>query len=190
MLKAKIYIELIMLYLAKKHFGAIAIHFEINNLFGEGIVNYSMITRYFRKRSFADSSEELKTKESDPIENAILQTLDKQPFASLRQLIKRILTPMTTVQYYLVNKMRYKVKHCKCVPHKPSAAQKKTRVTASACLLDLLRLIYHEGWKYIVTIDKIRFYFSNQHEQIGIPEEENPQQSHRTRSAIPKQRSV
>jgi hypothetical protein len=112
---------------------------------GEGFVDYSTMTRYFRKRNFADSSEELETEESDLIDNATLHTLNKQSVASLQQLIKRILIPMTMVPYHLVNKMEYKLKHYKWVPHKLSTAQKPTRVTESACFLDLLRLIQHQG---------------------------------------------
>jgi hypothetical protein len=55
------------------------------------------------------------------------------------------LIPMTTVWYHSVNKMRYKLKHCKWAPHKLSAAQKQTRVTASVCLLDLLHSVQHQG---------------------------------------------
>jgi hypothetical protein len=33
------------------------------------------------------------------------QALDEQPFPSLRQLAKRILIPMTTIQYHLVNRI-------------------------------------------------------------------------------------
>jgi hypothetical protein len=109
----------------------------------------------------------------EPINNNILQTLDESPFASLRKLSKRILIPMTTVRYHLVNKIGYKLKHCKWIPHKPSATQKQTRVIASARVLDMLRSVQHQGWKYVVTFDEAWFHFSNQHEQIWLPEEEN-----------------
>jgi hypothetical protein len=107
-------IESITLYLAKRHLGAVAVHAEINNVLGEGTAGYLTMTRYVRKRSFADSPqahpEELETEESDPINSPILQALDEQPVASLRQLAKKISIPMTTVRYHLVNKMGYKLK--------------------------------------------------------------------------------
>jgi hypothetical protein len=53
----------------------------------------------------------------------------------------------------LVSKMTYKLKHCKWIPHKLSEAQKQTRVTTLKCLLDLLRSIQPQGWKYFVTRD-------------------------------------
>jgi histone-lysine N-methyltransferase SETMAR len=106
---------------------------------------------------------------ADAIDQAILQALDEAPFASLRQLAKRILIPMTTIRYHLVNRMGYKVKHSKWVPHSLSEAQKATRVTTSRSLLARLQSIRHQGWQYIVTLDEAWFSFSNQHEQIWLP---------------------
>jgi hypothetical protein len=90
----------------------------------------------------------------DPIDRAILQTLNTQPFASLQQLAKRILIPATTVRYHLVDRMRNKIKHCKWVPHRLSAAQKQARVTISRNILDLLHSLQHQDWKYVVIVDE------------------------------------
>jgi hypothetical protein len=103
-----------------------------------------------------------------------LQALDEQPFASLRQIAKRALIPMSTVRYRLVNKMTYKLKHCKWVPDRLSEAQKQTRVATSKRLLDLLGSVQHHGWKHFVTLDEAWFDFSNQHEQIWLPDQEDP----------------
>jgi hypothetical protein len=81
---------------------------------------------------------------------------------------------MSTVRYRLMNKMTYKLKHCKWVPHRLSEAQKQTRVATSKRLLDLLRSVHHQGWKYLVILDEAWFYFSNQHEQIWLPDQEDP----------------
>jgi hypothetical protein len=40
--------------------------------------------------------------------------------------------------------------------------------------LDLLGSVQHQGWKYLVTLDEAWFYFSNQHEQIWLPDQEDP----------------
>jgi hypothetical protein len=73
---------------------------------------------------------------------------------------------MSTVRYGLVNKMTYKLKHCKWVPHRSSEAQKQTRVAISKRPLDLSGSVQHQGWKYLGALNEAWFYFSNQHEQI------------------------
>jgi hypothetical protein len=183
-------LESITLYLNKKHLSAVAIHVEINSVLGEGMIEYSTVTRYLRKQSFANAShlgpEEPDIGAADTIENAILQALDEQPFVSLRQIAKRTLIPMSTVRYRLVNKMTYKLKHCKWVHHKLSEAQKQTRVATSKRLLDRLGSVQHQGWQYIVTLDEAWFYFSNQHKQIWLPDQEDPPAIQRQMISSPK----
>jgi hypothetical protein len=116
--------------------------------------------------------------DADSIDQAILQALDETPFASVRQLAKGILIPMTTICYHLVNRMGYKVKQCKWVPHSLSEAHKAARVTTSRSLLALLQSIRHKGWQYIVTLDEVWFYFSNQHDRYGSLAQKIPNKSH------------
>jgi hypothetical protein len=97
-----------------------------------------------------------------------------------------MLIPTSTVRYRLVNKMTYKLKHCKWVPHRLSEAQKQTGVATSKRLLDLLGSIQHHGWKYLVTLDEAWFYFSNQHKQIWIPDQEDPPTIQRQMISSPK----
>jgi hypothetical protein len=142
-------LESITLYLNKKYLSAVTIHAEINSVLGEGTIGYSTITLYLRKQSFANAShlspEEPDLGAADTIDNAILQALDEQPFGSFRQIAKRTLIPMPTVRYHLVNKMTYKLKHCKWIPHRLSEAQKQTRVATSKHVLDLLGSVQHQG---------------------------------------------
>jgi hypothetical protein len=122
-------LESITLHLHKKHFSAVAIHAEINSVLGEGMIGYPTVTHYLRKQSFANAShlapEEPDLGAADTIDNAILSAHDEQPFASLRQIAKRTLISMSTVRYRLVNKMTYKLKHCKRFPRRLSEAQKQ-----------------------------------------------------------------
>jgi hypothetical protein len=121
-------LESIALFLAKKNLGVIEIQAEMNNVLGAGTVAYSTVTRYLGKRSFTHPSErppdESEIEGPDSIDTVISQALDETPFASLRQVSKRILIPMTTLQHHLVHRMHFKLKHCKWVPHKLSEAQK------------------------------------------------------------------
>jgi hypothetical protein len=183
-------LESITLYLNKKHLSAVAIHADINNVLGEGTIEYSTVSRYSRKQSFANASH-LAPKDpdlgvADTINNVVLQALDEYPFASLRQIAKRALIPMSTVRYRLVNKMTYKLKHCKWVPHKLSEAQKQTRIAPSQRLLDLFGSVQHQGWKYLVILDEVWFYFSNPHEQIWLPDQEDPPTIQRQTLSSPK----
>jgi hypothetical protein len=74
-------LESVTLYLSKKHFSAVAIHAEINSVFGEGTIGYSTVTCYLRKQSFTNAShlapEEPDLGAADTIDNAILQALDE-----------------------------------------------------------------------------------------------------------------
>jgi hypothetical protein len=74
------------------------VHAEINSAPGQSIIGSSTRTEYLRKRSCADSivalSEEAEIHGSDAFHNAIPHALDGEPFASLKQFVKRILIPM------------------------------------------------------------------------------------------------
>jgi hypothetical protein len=46
--------------------------------------------------------------------------------------------------------------------------------------------VQHQGWKYLVTLDEAWFYFSNQHEQIWLPDQEDPPKIQRQTISSPK----
>jgi hypothetical protein len=52
--------------------------------------------------------------------------------------------------------------------------------------LDLLYSLQQQDWKYIVTFDEAWFYFSNQHEQIWLAEDEYPPRNARPMISSPK----
>jgi hypothetical protein len=94
-------LESIALYFNKKDLAVDEIHIKINHVLGEGTVGYSIVTRSLRKQSSADSStlpsEDREVQGSDAIDSAILQPPDEHPFPSLREIVKTILIPMSTV---------------------------------------------------------------------------------------------
>jgi hypothetical protein len=69
-------LESVTLHLNKKHLSVVAIHAKINSVLGEGMIRYSIITRYLRKQSLANAShlapEEPDLGEADTIDYAIL----------------------------------------------------------------------------------------------------------------------
>jgi hypothetical protein len=82
-LRVKIDVESIGLYLNKKNLAAVEIHTKIDHILGDGIIGYLTVTRYLHKQSFADSSTlppgDCEIRGPDAIDNAIPQALDEQP---------------------------------------------------------------------------------------------------------------
>jgi hypothetical protein len=74
-------LESTTLHLNRKHLSAGAIHAEINSVLGEGMIEYSPVTRYLRKQSFANASHLAPWKPylgaADTIDNPILQALEE-----------------------------------------------------------------------------------------------------------------
>jgi hypothetical protein len=52
--------------------------------------------------------------------------------------------------------------------------------------LDLLGSVQHQGRKYLVTLDEAWFHFSSQHEQIWLPDQEDPPTIQQQRISSPK----
>jgi hypothetical protein len=94
--------------------------------------------------------------------------------SSLRQIAKRILIPMSTIRYHLVNSLRHRISNIRWVPRPLSSNQKQARVEMSQDLLQVLRLAKHHAWKYIVTLDEARFYFWNHVDRIWLSHDELP----------------
>jgi hypothetical protein len=57
-----------------------------------------------------DTDFEPKIKEENFFDEAILGALEERPFASLRQIAKRILIPISMVRYHLVNCLGYRIR--------------------------------------------------------------------------------
>jgi hypothetical protein len=58
-----------------------------------------------------DTDFEPRIEEENLIDEAILGVLEECPFSSLRQIEKRILIPMSTVRYYLLNSLGYRIRN-------------------------------------------------------------------------------
>jgi hypothetical protein len=113
--QARMDLESLTLYLAMNHPVAVKIHAQINKVRGKDMVGYLIITRYLQKQSVPHSWElaerETKIGSSGPIDRAMPQALNTQPFASSRWLLKRTLIPLTTIRYHSINEIGYKIKH-------------------------------------------------------------------------------
>jgi hypothetical protein len=121
-----------------------------------------------------DTDFEPKIEEENSIDEAILEALEECPFSSLRQIAKRILIPMSTVQYHLINSLGYRTRSIRSVPHSLSSSQKQACVEMSQRLLQVLRLAKNHACRYIVTLDEVWFYFSNPLDRTWLPHDELP----------------
>jgi DNA-binding MurR/RpiR family transcriptional regulator len=108
----------ICLYLSRKGFSVHAIHEELVQLIGLDVIAYSTMTYYLRASRWTAQTEE---RHSDPppdvVDNAILESLDQTPFASVRELAKATCIPRTTVWKFLTESLGFIVKHLHWVPH-------------------------------------------------------------------------
>jgi hypothetical protein len=121
------------LFIARKGLSALEIHNELIAVLGPEAVAYSTITKYRRQRHFPTIlSEPAEEPPLTIIDGAILDALDKQPLSSIRELVKFICAPMTTVSRHLTSSFGFIVKHRQWIPHQETEAQRTERVTLSA----------------------------------------------------------
>jgi hypothetical protein len=159
-----------------KDMNAREIYADMNDTLGAHYIGYSTVTKYLTKKSQSmfDMDFEPKIREEDFIDEPILGALEECSFASLRQITKRILIPMSTVRYYLVHPLAYRIRNIRWVPHSPSSSPKQVHVETSQDLLQVLRLAKHHAWKYVVILDEAWFCFSNHFDRIWLPYAELP----------------
>jgi hypothetical protein len=106
-----------------------------------------------------DTDFEPEIEKENFIDEAILGLPEECPFSSPRKIAKRILIPMSTARYHLVNSLGYPIRNIRWVPYSLSSSHKQACVEMSQDILQVLRLAKHHAWKYIVTLEEARFYF-------------------------------
>jgi hypothetical protein len=164
-----------------KDMSAREIYADINNTLRADCVGCATVTKSLKGKSFSKSmlgtDFRPKIEEENFIDETILGALEECPFSSFRQIVKRILIPMSTVRYHLVNSLGYRIRNIRWVPHTLSSSQKQARVEMSQSPFHALRSTKHHARKYIVALDKARFYFSNHFDRIWLPHDELPPHS-------------
>jgi hypothetical protein len=114
--------------LSIKDMNAREIYADVNDILGADCIGYSTVTKYLREKSFSksmlDADFEPKIEDENFIDEAIIGALEECPFASLRQIAKRRLIPMSTVRYHLVNSLGYRIRNIRWVPQSLSLSQK------------------------------------------------------------------
>jgi hypothetical protein len=80
------------------------------------------------------------------------------------------------VYRHLTRSLGFVVKHLRWVPHTLTDTQKDPRITLSNQLLLEIRLIKHQGWHFIITLDEPWFSPFRDHDQIWLrPDQERPE---------------
>jgi hypothetical protein len=79
--------------------------------------------------------------------------LSEEPFLSVSQASKKAMMSKLIVCCHLTQIMRWKLRDLQGVLHNPTESEKMNRVQRATKLLELLELIKHEEWRYIVTVD-------------------------------------
>jgi hypothetical protein len=108
----------ICLFLAMKGLSARDVHNELVAVLGPDAIVYLTVTSSLRQRKFPTiSSEPSDEPPTTIIDDAILNALDKQPFASVKELTKFTCISTTTVYRHLTRSLEFIVKHPRWVPH-------------------------------------------------------------------------
>ena len=152
---------------------------EMKDTLGEIAVKYSTITKYLRQIKFPPSSNLPEKDENlnvlDKVDQIILDVLDEQPFASLRQIAQIAGIPKSTVHYHLTVILNFKNMNLKWVSHSLTEEQKAKRILISKQLLKTIRPSKHHNWKYFLTGDESWFYLSYEHERMWVESGDEPQ---------------
>jgi DNA-binding IclR family transcriptional regulator len=88
------------------------------------------------------------------INQAILDALEQYPFSSIQELARFICIPTKTVHRCVTQSLGFMVKHLRWVPHTFTPTQQTERATLSIELLRQLQSIEHQGWQFVITLDK------------------------------------
>jgi hypothetical protein len=147
-----------VMYLSLKGLNAVEIH---NNLLatlkGEA-KSHRIVTDYLRKLSFSSPKTPQPFESPAPIPNesdeTTLLALSTEPFASARQLARRINLQPSTVYDYLTHKLGFAIRYLRWVPHLLSKANKHSRTQLSFELFEMLQHQKDRAWHDIVTLNE------------------------------------
>jgi ATPase subunit of ABC transporter with duplicated ATPase domains len=160
----------IVAYLALKGLSARAIHEDRMATLGRDAMAYSTVARYLHDAHCSPSRQRTASVESsraiDDSDEALLSSLDENPFASVRQLSRLIHIPPTTVYRRLTKSLGFTARHLRRVLRALSRAQKKQRVELSRQLLRTVRIQCDLAWHDLVTLDESWPYLTTDHEFI------------------------
>jgi hypothetical protein len=155
----------ICLYLNRKGLSAQAIHYELVQVLGSDVIAYSTMASYLGASRWMAQNEE---QHSDPhpivIDNAILQTLNQIPFASVEELTKSMCISCAIVWLCLTGSLGLFVKHLHwpryppdgCAMINSNRSVKRIAQTLRVCTCQWFAKFYDLGWVLVLFVDKAR----------------------------------
>jgi hypothetical protein len=148
----------ICLYFSRKRFSAHAIHKELVQILGPDAIAYSTVICHLRASRWTAQTEQRDSDlPPDVVDNAILESFDQTPFASVHELVKATCIPCTTVWRRLRECLGFIVKHLHWVPHSLTDAQRQNQIDRSKELLRLLEFAQANDWESLMTLDESWF---------------------------------
>jgi hypothetical protein len=145
-----------------------AIHDDLVRTLRKHAVADSTVTRYARSAQFSGPKEatppEAPDLERSPVDEVMLTALAEFPFSSVRELLRRIYLPRSTVHQHLTQSLRFTVRHLRWVSHFLTAEQKLIRVQMAIELLQVLSMQSTRQWHNIVTLDESWIYLFSEYD--------------------------
>jgi hypothetical protein len=159
----------LVLYLRMKGMAREAIHEVLVRTLGLDAVAYSTVTKYARSAQFSGRKEATPPEASDversPVDEAMLTALAEFQFSSVRELLRRICFPRSTVHRHrhLTQSLRFMVQHLPWV-HFLTTEQKHIRVQMAMELLQVLSVQSTRQWHDVVTLGESWIYMFCEHD--------------------------
>jgi hypothetical protein len=162
------------MYLSLKGLNAVEIHNGLAATLKGEAKSDSTVTPYLRKPSFSSPKKRQPYESPAPIPNeldeAVLLDVSEKPFASVRQLARKIHLHYFTVYNHITNELGFTVRCFRWVPHFLSEPNKHNRIQLSSELFEMLQHQKDREWHDIITLDEFWFYFATDHGRIWLPE--------------------
>lgn len=141
------------------------IHNKLENIFGSLAVSYQTVTGTIRELSWSERTPLQFSNVGRPCnyndDRKILKELKSDPSLSCREIARLTNIPYSTVHYILVNRLHYKCRRLRWIPHNLDAQHKNSRVKYSKRLLDVLESCAKHNFRFILTGDECWFcYFT------------------------------
>jgi hypothetical protein len=118
----------ILRFLHLKGLDATRIHHELEVVLGPHAMPYSIVTRTRRSAIWTQTEGETPGRK---IEDTIVQALGELPFASVKELARRLCCAPTTIYHHFTESLHFASKHLQWVPHDLTTGLKGLRVEKS-----------------------------------------------------------
>lgn len=166
-------------YCFLRHMTGDEILIEMRRAYGRNAPSRSSIFLWLQKFSNGKKDIDDEPRDGRPKfqENAIaiIDALDKEPYASTNRLEELTNIPQSTVWRILKKDLKYNLCFCKWVPYKISDEIRQKRVEMAQSMLEILTS-ESISWNDIITGDESWFYWSYEQVQMWLPENsERPQ---------------